>query len=43
VVEAHAAGCSIITNSLVGSRHWIREEPDKLETAGEDFWRVVLA
>jgi hypothetical protein len=42
VVEAWAAGCEIITNGLVGARYWMEEDPGALETAGEDFWRVVL-
>lgn len=41
VVEAWAAGCNIVTNGLVGARWWITEKPDALETAAEDFWRVV--
>jgi hypothetical protein len=43
VVEAWAAGCEIITNNLVGARYWIEEAPEKLETAAEDFWAVVLS
>jgi glycosyltransferase involved in cell wall biosynthesis len=42
VAEAWAAGCRIVTNRLVGARWWIEEAPDKLDTAGADFWRVVL-
>jgi glycosyltransferase involved in cell wall biosynthesis len=42
VVEAWASGCQIITNELVGARHWIEQEPGKVETAAEDFWSVVL-
>ncbi len=42
VVEAWAAGCHVVTNKLVGSRYWIEREPDKLETAAQDFWAVVL-
>lgn len=42
VVEAWAGGCEIITNNLVGARYWIEEAPEKLETAAEDFWAVVL-
>lgn len=41
VVEAWAAGCDVIVNSLVGARHWIENEPEKLETAAQDFWRLV--
>lgn len=43
VVEAWAAGCQIVTNRLVGARWWIEEQPEALETAAEDFWKLVLA
>jgi hypothetical protein len=43
VAEAWAAGCEIVTNNLVGAKWWITESPDALYTAGEDFWRTVLA
>lgn len=43
VVEAWAAGCQLVVNGNVGAVHWIQNEPEKLETAGEDFWRVVLS
>jgi hypothetical protein len=43
VAEAWAAGCGIVTNNLVGAKWWITENPDGLYTAGEDFWRTVLA
>jgi glycosyltransferase involved in cell wall biosynthesis len=43
VAEAHAAKCSLVVNNLVGSRYWIEQEPDKIKTAAEDFWRVVLS
>lgn len=42
VAEAWAAGCSVITNNLVGAKWWIGNEPEKLETAAEDFWELVL-
>lgn len=42
VAEAYAAGCEIVTNSLVGARYWITENPDAIQTAGEDFWELVL-
>lgn len=41
-IEAHAAGCELVVNRNVGSMYWIQEEPDKLETAAEDFWEFVL-
>lgn len=43
VVEAWAAGCEVVTNNLVGARWWIENQPEALETAGEDFWKVVTA
>lgn len=43
VVEAWAAGCDVITNGLVGATHWIEKDPEALETAAEDFWRLVCA
>lgn len=41
VVEAWAAGCRVITNKLVGARWWIEEQPTKLDTAADDFWKLV--
>jgi hypothetical protein len=41
VVEAWAAGLQVVTNRLVGARHWINEQPSKLETAAGDFWGTV--
>lgn len=41
VVEAWAAGCRLVINGNVGARHWIENEPGKLESASEDFWKVV--
>jgi hypothetical protein len=43
VAEAWAAGCEIVTNDLVGAKWWITERPEAIETAAEDFWRVVLS
>lgn len=42
VAEAWAAGCAVVTNELVGAGYWIRENPEAIETAAEDFWRLVL-
>jgi len=42
VAEAWAAGCEVVTNWLVGARYWIEENPKAIETAADDFWRVVL-
>jgi hypothetical protein len=41
VVEADAAGCKVITNRLVGARYWLEKAPDKLESAADDFWKLV--
>lgn len=41
VAEAWAAGCDLIINGNVGARYWIEEEPEKLESAAEDFWSLV--
>jgi glycosyltransferase involved in cell wall biosynthesis len=43
VAEAWAAGCEVVTNNLVGAKWWIENEPGKLDTAAQDFWRVVLS
>jgi glycosyltransferase involved in cell wall biosynthesis len=43
VAEAWAAGCRIVTNDLVGAKYWIQNDPDAIETAAEDFWKLVLA
>lgn len=42
VVEAHVAGCEILTNKLVGSRFYIENGLDPIATSTEDFWTVVL-
>lgn len=42
VAEAWAAGCEIVVNRLVGARHWITNEPAKLDTAAQDFWNLIL-
>jgi glycosyltransferase involved in cell wall biosynthesis len=41
VAEAHAAGCHVITNNLVGARYWLEENPDAITTAPRDFWALV--
>jgi hypothetical protein len=43
VVEAHAAGCDLVINGLIGARHYLEEAPEKLESAGTDFWNLVTA
>lgn len=42
VAEAWAAGCEVVTNGLVGAAYWLRERPDAIETAADDFWQEVL-
>jgi hypothetical protein len=41
VVEAWAAGLEVIINRNVGARYFIEEDQPALESASEDFWRVV--
>lgn len=41
VVEAWAAGCELILNRNVGSRHYIESDQEALTNAGERFWDVV--
>jgi glycosyltransferase involved in cell wall biosynthesis len=41
VAEAWASGMTLIVNRNIGAIYWIKEQPEKLETAAEDFWRVV--
>ena len=41
VVEAWAAGCELVVNRMVGALHYIEREPEKLESAAVDFWRLV--
>lgn len=43
VAEAFAAGCKVVTNRLVGARWWIENDPERLETAAQDFWDTVFA
>jgi hypothetical protein len=42
VAEAWAAGCELVVNGNVGAAYWLMEDPGAIETAGEDFWKVVL-
>jgi hypothetical protein len=42
VAEAWAAGCELIVNRNVGALHWL-EHPEKIESAGRDFWALVEA
>jgi glycosyltransferase involved in cell wall biosynthesis len=43
VAEAWASGCEVVTNGLVGAGYWIAEDPEAIETAAVDFWKVVLS
>jgi glycosyltransferase involved in cell wall biosynthesis len=43
VAEAWAAGCEVVTNNLVGAKHWVEQAPAKIQTAPSDFWATVLA
>jgi hypothetical protein len=43
VAEAWASGCEVVTNGLVGAGYWIAEDPEAIETAAADFWKVVLS
>lgn len=43
VAEAQMAGCEVITNGLVGALYWLRERPEALASAAEDFWGAVLS
>ena len=42
IAEGWASGMEIVTNRLVGSLHWIENDPGAIETAAQDFWQVVL-
>lgn len=42
VVEAWASGLELVVNGNVGSRHYIENDPQALETAADDFWQAVL-
>jgi len=42
VAEADAAGCEIVANRLVGALHWLENDRDRLDSAREDYWNVVL-
>jgi glycosyltransferase involved in cell wall biosynthesis len=41
VIEAYAAGCEIVTSQLVGARHYVENGLGPIETATDDFWRLV--
>lgn len=40
-VEASAAGCKLVVNGLIGAMHWIPDRMDAIETAADDYWRLV--
>ena len=41
VVEAWAAGLEILTNDLVGAKHFLENDQEALSTAAQDFWEYV--
>lgn len=43
VVEASAAGLTLVVNEQVGALYYLREAPEKLASAAEDFWELVCA
>ncbi len=42
MAEAWAAGCELIVNRNVGALYWL-DQPEAIESAGSDFWRLVEA
>jgi hypothetical protein len=42
IAEAWAAGCTIVTNELVGAKWYITENPEAMDTAAATFWDAVL-
>ena len=42
VAEADAAGCQVVTNRLVGALYWLENDRGALETATQDFWKLVV-
>lgn len=42
VAEAHAAGCEIVTNRLVGALHWLENDVHAIDRAPQTFWDLVL-
>jgi glycosyltransferase involved in cell wall biosynthesis len=40
VMEAHAAGCDLVINGLIGARHYL-DNPQALDTAAQDFWEFA--
>jgi len=43
VAEAWASGLELVVNGLVGATYWITEKPEAIESAAEDFWKLVLS
>lgn len=43
VAEAWGAGCELVINGNVGAAYWLTERPEAMQTAGDDFWAVVLS
>lgn len=42
VIEAWAAGCTVVTNQRVGAMFWV-EHPQGLESSAEAFWALALS
>lgn len=42
VAEAWFAGTQLVVNENCGCLYWLRNKPEAIETAAEDFWNVVL-
>jgi hypothetical protein len=43
VVEAWAAGLTLVVNKNIGAMHYILNDQDALRSAGRDFWDVVTS
>ena len=43
VAEAWAAGLELVVNGNVGATYWLENEPERIETAAADFWKLVMA
>jgi glycosyltransferase involved in cell wall biosynthesis len=41
--EAWAAGCGLVVNEHVGAAYWIRNNPEAIDTAAQDFWQWAIA
>jgi hypothetical protein len=41
--EAWAAGLDLVLNGNIGARYWLEENPGAIDTALQDFWKLVLS